>query len=194
MALPKHETHALTQLLAATGSGDPEAQERLWQLVYNELHSMARAQIACERPGRTLQPTALVHEAYLKLMAVGDGNFENRRHFFAAAARAMQQVRVDDARRRSRIKRGGGIEADLLTPDSAVPALFDQDVAEVLALDEALASLQDEHLDLAEVVRLRYFAGLSDEETADAIGVSVRTVGNRWRMARAWLYDRLGGE
>ncbi|MBI5764497.1 MAG: sigma-70 family RNA polymerase sigma factor [Planctomycetes bacterium] len=194
MAPPTHSTHALTRLLAASVNGDSEARKRLWQLVYDELHSMARAQMACERAGRTLQPTALLHEAYLKLMAGGDGHFENRRHFFAAAANAMQQIRVDDARRRRRIKRGGGTEPDRLNADSMEPAQFEQDGAEVLALDESLARLQDEHPDLAEVVRLRYFAGLSAEETADVIGVSVRTVANRWRMARAWLYDRLGGE
>lgn len=188
--------HHVTQLLAALGHGDLSARDKLLQAVYEELHRMARAQMAREAPGRTLQPTALVHEAYLRLFpkcsatATGDdAGFTNRRHFFGAAARAMQQIRVDDARKRGRLKRGG--KEHRMEAYAMPPPVFEQDPAEVLALDEAMAGLQEQHPELAEVVRLRYFVGLSLDETAEVIAVAPRTVGNRWRLARAWLYDAL---
>jgi RNA polymerase sigma factor (TIGR02999 family) len=139
-----------------------------------------------------------VNEAYLKLFGNGIANateggcatFENRRHFFAAAARAMHQIRLDDARKRRRLKRGGGLAVARTDED---PAVFDHDQVDVLALDEALAKLSDERPELVELVRLRFFVGLSLDESADVLGVSRRTVANRWRLARAWLYGALDG-
>ena len=191
---------SLTQLLTASASGDAKAREGLWALVYHELRQMAHAQMAREPAGRTLQPTALVNEVYLKLIGGGNGGFENRRHFFGAAARAMQQFRVDDARRHGRIKRGGGrhdspnFGADALEAAPAVSGFFEQNPEEVISLDEAMRGLGEAHPELAEVVRLRYFAGMSEQETAQALGIAVRTVGNRWRLAKAWLFDKLGGD
>lgn len=184
-------THLVTQLLDAVGRGEGGAADRLWSLVYDELRGMAAGQMGQEGGPRTLQPTALVHEAYVRLMASGDATFENRRHFFAAAARAMQEIRLDDARRRGRLKRGGGRRAGVLSEE---PIALDQDPAEMLAVGEALGKLQAEHADLAEVVRLRYFVGLTADEAAEVLGVVPRTVANRWRLARAWLYEAMKGE
>jgi RNA polymerase sigma factor (sigma-70 family) len=259
------EDHLITRLLAAVGRGDAAARERLWALIYDELRAIARGQLARERAGHTLQPTALVHEAYLRLMGssadgvvercdggrtdagpqhdtdgavesddgpppdaesgaasslAGNGTpaagspagvFANRRHFFSAAARAMRCIRIDDARKRNRQKRGGGrgsgasvgpwvpASAGATTPGgesgraagTEEPAVFDQDHAEVLAVDEALTRLETEHPRLAEMVTLHYFAGLTLSETAAAMGLSARTVDNHWRYARAWLHREL---
>jgi len=190
-------THVLTRLLDAAGNGDLAAREQLLEAVYGELRQIAAAQMASERPGRTLQPTALVHEAWLRLMA-GNGNpagpgatFANRRHFFAAAANAMRRIRIDDARSRNRLKRGGpGLHrsttgaighGDHWTQSGATDPVDD------LALDEALTKLEHERPDLAEVVKLRYFAGLNIDQTAELLGVTSRTVDNRWQLAKAWL-------
>lgn len=157
-------------------------------IVYDELRALAYRQMADEAGPRTLQPTALVHEAYLRLLAGGDGTFENRRHFFFAAARIMRQIRVDDARKRKRLKRGGGDKAGGLKED---PAVFDDDPAEILAVDEALQRLEAIEPRKAEVVKLRYFAGLSIEECAETLGVSPRSVDNDWYYAKAWLHREL---
>ena len=138
--------------------------------------------------GRTLQPTALIHEAYLRLMGAVDGEFANRRHFFAAAARVMRCIRIDDARRRGRLKRGGGDSPGSLEDE---PPMFDQDPAEVLAVHEALDRLEERHPEQAEVVMLRYFASMTVAETAVAMEVSPRTVNKEWRLARAWLHREL---
>jgi len=192
-----HETHAVTQLLDAVRTGDPAAADRLWQAVYQELHRMAEAKMAREANLQTLQPTALVHEAYLRLCVGGEGRFENRRHFFAAAARAMHQICVDYARQKGSIKRGGEtsksqkVKTPKLEDAAADAAVVDRDPTEVLAVDEALQRLADEDAELVEVVRLRYFVGLGLDETAEVLGVSRRTVAYRWRLAKAWLYDAL---
>lgn len=178
----------VTQLLAAAGRGDPRASSRLWTVVYEELRQLARRQLANEGPGCTFEPTTLIHEAFLRL--VGDEPIEwvNRRHFFAAAARAMRHIRIDDARRRGRVKRGGDRQA---RPAGDELASFDNDPMEVLAVDEALKKLEQVAPRQAEVVMLRYFAGLSVDETAQALEVSPRTVDYEWRFARAWLHREL---
>lgn len=182
----------VTQLLAAAGQGDTAARERLWGLIYAELHELAGKQMAREAPGRTLQPTALVHEAYMRLFGREQGAYANRRHFFAAAARAMRRIRIDDARKRKRMKRDGGQQPVPGLERSA--AVLEPDPAEVLALDEALARLEETHPRMAEVVSLRYYAGLSVDDTAEAIGVSPRTVDSDWQFARAWLHRALKDE
>ena len=178
----------VTQLLAAVGQGDTSAQDRLWALIYDELHSVAQGQLAAEGGGRTLQPTTLVHEAYLRLVGDEDAQWANRRHFFAAAAQAMRRIRIDDARKRNRQKRGGGRRPGRMVSE---PPVFDQDPAEVLAIDEAVSKLEQIDPRKAEVVLLRYFTGLTVAETAEVLGVSPRTVDNEWRFARAWLRREL---
>ncbi len=188
--MAEEPTRLITRLLAGAGRGDEEARCHLLEAVYNELRRMAQAQMAREASGRTLQPTALVHEAYLRLFSTNNGRFENRRHFFAAAAQAMHRICVDDARRRKRLKRGGGFSANKSNEEIPV---FDHDGVEILALDEALATLSKERPELVELVRFRFFVGLSLDETAEVMNVSRRTVANRWRLARAWLFGALGG-
>ena len=179
---------AITELLAAVVQGQPGAESRLWSRIYDELYAMARRQMAREPGGRTLQPTALVHETYLRLAANEPVHWANRRHLFGAAARAMRRIQVDAARRRMRAKRGGDQQR---VPLDHVELTFDQDPAELLALDEALSRLEKHDPRQAQVVLLRYFAGLSIEETADTLGVSATTVEGDWRYARAWLYREL---
>lgn len=191
------ENHIVTRLLYAVRTGSKGAAEELWKAVYQQLYVMAAARMAEERGPRTLQPTALVNEAYLRLFG-GNDHFENRRHFFSAAARAMHQILVDDARRRGRLKRGGAAttQSSALAADGQgddMPGTGDLDPAEVLAIDEALARLGQEQPDLVEVVRLRYFVGMTLDETAEALAVSRRTVATRWRLARAWLHEALAG-
>lgn len=182
----------VTQLLDDVGRGDPSALARLWELVYEELHRLAEAQVWREGAGWSLQPTALVNEAYMRLMVDGDGSFQNRRHFFAAAANAMRRIRVDYARRQGAMKRGGALDRE--DADKADLADFESDPLEILDLDAALTRLEQERPMLSEIVQLRYFAGLSVDETAELLEVSPRTVDNRWRLARAWLFDALSGD
>lgn len=178
-----------TQLLNAIGDGDLAAAEELLPLVYVELRRIARARMANERPGHTLQPTALVHEAYLRL--VGDAEIEwvDRRHFYAAAARSMRRILIDRARRVARQKHGGDLQRDVFADDLA----SEQPRAdELLALDEALAGLEARDSTMAEIVKMRFFAGLTIAETAKVLDVSSRTVNRQWLVARAWLADRIG--
>lgn len=213
--MAKHLTHQVTQLLDAVGQGEAGARDRLWELIYLELRQLARSELAREAPGRAAQPTTLVHEAYLRLVGSGNGHFQNRRHFFGAAAKAMRRIRIDDARRRRRIKRGGpgignadpgcannGIRAgsapfcaDGLDGASVEdgPAIFDDDPLETLALDEALAKLERENPRAAEIVELRFFAGLTVDQAAEIMGLAPRTVELEWRATRAWLYGQLSG-
>ncbi len=178
----------VTQLLAAAGRGDAAAHEKLWSMIYDELHGLAQHQLDDEATGHRRQPTSLVHEAYLRLTAGQEVQWASRRHFFTSAALAMRRIRLDDARKRRSLKRGGGQSLGLLAEEAAV---FDQDPTEVLAVDEALCRLEQENPRQAEVVTLRYFAGLTGDETADALGISSRTVDNEWRVARAWLHREL---
>lgn len=184
--------HDVTQLLDAVGAGDADAKARLWELVYSELRQMAAAHVAREghgrQPGRGVQATTLVHEAYLRLFGGDNGHFSSRRHFFGAAAQAMRRIIVDDARMRGRLKRGGGRARATLEFE---PATLDGDPLEALALDDALAQLERHHPRAAEVIQLRYFTGLTVDQTAELMGIAPRTVDAEWSMARAWLYRLL---
>jgi RNA polymerase sigma factor (TIGR02999 family) len=177
------------------GAGDARAAGELLPLVYAELRRLAARELAGERPGQTLQPTALVHEAYLRLVGKGGAGprWEGRGHFFAAAAEAMRRILVEAARRKGRLKRGGGRRRIDLRHVEAVAAGPSEDL---LALDEALEQLAAEDAPKAELVKLRFFAGLSEAEAARCLGVSRATAARHWAYARAWLYDRLstGGD
>ena len=179
----------LTLLLKAACSGDPQAHTRLYEAVYAELRRLARASFRRESPGHTLQPTALVNEAFLRLAPAC--SFENRRHFFGAAAEAMRRILVDHARQRGAGKRGGGLERVTL---SGVDVAGDDALVDVLAVDSALTELGASRPRLAELVSLRCFAGMSIEEAAQALDVSPATAKRDWAFARAWLAERLGAD
>jgi len=185
----------ITGLLAAARQGNGDAAQRLMALVYDELRAMARRQLRYRRPGQTITTTALVHEAYLKLVDQHGATWEDRSHFFSVAALAMRHILVDSARRRVAKKRGGEdvrITLDELRlggePDAEARAV------EVLAIDRALTSLAALNERLSQLVELRFFAGLTEEETAEAMGTSERTVRRDWRKARAFLFQALGGQ
>ena len=177
-----------TQLLDAAAAGDRQAAADLLPLVYDELRKLAAARMAAEKPGHTLDATALVHEAYLRM--IGDQHFDGRGHFFAAAAESMRRVLVNHARDRSRMERGGGkhrVDLDRLTGAAAAP---DDDL---LALDDALDRLEKEFPAAAELAKLRFFAGMTLGDAADAMGIPRRTADRHWAFARAWLADELAG-
>jgi RNA polymerase sigma factor (TIGR02999 family) len=180
----------ITQLLAAVSSGEPQAAEKLLPLVYEELRQAAARQLARERPGQTLQATALVHEAYLRV-AGGAELWENRRHFFAAAAEAMRRILVERARRKRRVRHGGDHRRVELDADE-IP--IETPAVDLLALDEVLDRLAAEDPPKAELVKLRFFAGLSEQEAADVLGISRATAARHWAYSRAWLFDRLRDE
>lgn len=181
----------LTQLLVAIGQGDSQATAQLLPLVYDELRRLARVHMANERAEHTLQPTALVHEAYLRLIGDGDPGWDARGHFFAAAAEAMRRILIDHARTKKSLKRGG--QRQRIELDDAAPiALPCQDVDELLDLDAALERFAKEDAEKAELVKLLYFAGLKLEEAAAAQGISRTTAYRRWLYARAWLRDAIG--
>ena len=199
----------VTRILSQIESGDPTAAEHLLPLVYDELRKLAAARLAREKPGQTLQATALVHEAYLRLVAnqgpgttsqepaepsVAPGSqlpapgWDSRGHFFAAAAEAMRRILVDAARMKGSLKRGGNLgRIDL--PQITQPS--SEEPLDLLALDEALTRLEQEHPEKAQLVKLRYFAGLSLEQAAAAAGISRATAERRWAYARAWLFGHL---
>lgn len=180
----------VTELLQAMRRGDPEAADRLLGLVYQELRQMAGRMLAREAPGQTLQPTALVHEAWLRMVGQGQEAPTGRAHFFAVAAEAMRRILVEAARRRRALKRGGGAARVELQEGCAVA---DPPADEVLAVHEALDALAVEDSVAAELVKLRYFVGLTMEEAAAVVGLPVRTAERRWAFARAWLRRRLQG-
>ena len=179
----------VTQILNAIEQGDPEAAADLLPLVYDELRKLAAVRIAEEKPGQTLQATALVHEAYVRLVG-GDQpqDWSGRGHFFAAAAEAMRRILVEAARRKQTEKHGGDRVRVELPGDVAAPEGLSDDL---LALDDALAALGRHDPDAARLVTLRYFAGLSHQDAADAMGISRGTADRLWALARAWLYRRL---
>jgi RNA polymerase sigma factor (TIGR02999 family) len=181
----------ITQILCAIEQGDPRAAEQLLPLVYEELHRLAAQKMAQERPGQTLQPTALVREAYLRLVASAqpDPRWDSRRHFFAAAAEAMRRILVESARRKRRIKHGEGrIRIDL--EDCCSPA-ESADEVDLIALDEALSRLSADAPAKAELVKLRFFGGLTMVEASEVLGVSLTTAERYWTYARTWLYAEL---
>jgi RNA polymerase sigma factor (TIGR02999 family) len=172
----------VTQLLEAARRGDQHAAAELLPLVYTELRKLAAVKLASEKPGQTLDATALVHEAYLRL--VGDQLFDGRGHFFAAAAEAMRRILVEQARRRKSLKRGGGADRERVEPDQIASPTPDE---ELLALNDALDRFAEQHPEKAELVKLRYFAGLTADQAADALGISPSTADRHWTFARAWL-------
>jgi RNA polymerase sigma factor (TIGR02999 family) len=182
----------VTGILSAIERGDPHAAEQLLPLVYDELRRLAAQKLAQEKPGQTLQPTALVHEAYLRLVDEEQARHWNSRgHFFAAAAEAMRRILIETARHKHRRKRGGALQRqDLATVDLAVP----ERPEEVLALDEALQALADHDSRAAEVVKLRFYAGLALPEVAELLGISPRTADRLWAYARAWLHQAIHGD
>jgi RNA polymerase sigma factor (TIGR02999 family) len=171
----------------------PEMQPaaELLPLVYAELRRLAAALAGRLPPGQTLTPTALVHEAYLRLVGTRDPGWEGRRHFFGAAARAMRDILIEQARRKATTKHGGGAQRVELTEGLAV---IEPPAADLLAVDEAIQRLQQEKPHLAEIAMLRYYAGLSADETAAVLGISASTLAREWRFARAWLARRLGSD
>jgi RNA polymerase sigma factor (TIGR02999 family) len=180
----------ITQMLNAIDQGDPHAASQLLPLVYDELRRLAAHRLAAEGPGHTLQPTALVHEAYVKLVGPNPQHSWNGRiHFFAAAAEAMRRILIDHARRKHRARRGGGIRRVELEDIAVVAESGGAD--ELLALDEALAQLASADPRKAELVRLRYFVGLTLEQAAELLGISRATADRHWAFARAWLYDAI---
>jgi RNA polymerase sigma factor (TIGR02999 family) len=181
----------VTHLLIAIERGDPDALGQLWLLVYDELRRLAGAQLAREKAGHSLDATALVHEAYLRLAADAEARFANRRHFFATAAQAMRRILVENARARGRAKRGGGRRRehpDLDALDAAAPA------EDLLALHDALEQFAAHDPVKAKLVELRFFAGLTLEQAAECLDISLSTADRAWRYARAWLYAAMAGD
>jgi RNA polymerase sigma factor (TIGR02999 family) len=183
----------VTQILSQIESGDPTAADQLLPLVYEELRKLASARLAHESPGQTLQTTALVHEAYLRLVS-GERvpEWDGRRHFFAAAAEAMRRILVEQARRKQSIKHGGKLRRVDLDDQSFVDD--ERSGEELLALDEALVKLEDHDPRAAQVVKLRYFVGLTLDDIADVMQIGRRTADRLWALAKAWLYEELSEE
>ena len=184
----------VTEILSAVAQGDPQAASQLLPLVYDELRQLAAHRLAHKTPGQTLQPTALVHEAYLRLVGdAGGHDWDSRGHFFAAAAEAMRRILVENARRKGRRKRGGDLtrcNLDAVAEQVAVPETRE----DLLALDEALTRLAAVDPQAAQLVQLRYFAGLSIPDAAQTLGVSPRTADRLWAFARVWLLREISGE
>jgi RNA polymerase sigma factor (TIGR02999 family) len=180
----------VTRILSAIERGDPQAAGELLPLVYDELRRLAARRLAREKPGHSLQATALVHEAYLRLVGAQDPGWAGRAHFFSAAAEAMRRILVESARRKASLKRGEGlVRVDIDAVDVAAPGRSD----DLLALDEALSALALVEPQTAELVKLRYFTGLTNKQAAEVLAISPRTADFRWAFARAWLLDKLEG-
>ena len=183
----------VTQFLSQIESGDPAAADQLLPLVYNELRKLAAARLAQEKPGQTLQATALVHEAWLKLVGPTGAaqSWDNRGHFFAAAAEAMRRLLVDNAQRKKSLKRGGDLQRVSL--GDVDPAIQPAD-ENLLALNEALDELARTEPQTAELVKLRYFVGLTNSESAEILGISPRKANTLWSYAKVWLHERIQGD
>ena len=178
----------VTRILTAIEQGDPQAADELLPLVYEELRKLAASKMAGEAPGQTLQPTALVHEAWMRLAGNENPKFANRTHFFAAAAEAMRRILIDKARRKRALRHGGG-QQRVEFENLAVAAPGDDD--QLLAVNDALDKLVAQNKVEAELVKLRYFVGMTLEEAAGVLGISTRTADNYWAHARAWLFREL---
>ena len=179
----------VTRALSSIEAGDAQAAEQLLPLVYDELRKLAKARLAREKPGQTLQATALVHEAYLRLVGGSpDQPWNGRGHFFAAAAEAMRRILVEQARRRGAIKRGGHADRETLDPASIIASAPDE---RLLAIHDALDELADADAQAATLVKLRFFGGMTTSEAAEALGLSVRSAHDIWAYARSWLHRRL---
>jgi len=178
----------VTQILGRTQAGDPQAAEELLPLVYAELRRLAAHKMANEAPGQTLQPTALVHEAWLRLVGNQNQKWNGRAHFFGAAAEAMRRILVENGRRKRAVRHGGGqAKLDLQEIELAAPAPDD----ELLAVNDALEKLAVRDRKKAELVKLRYFVGLTTEEAAEVLGISVPTADRWWNFSRAWLFEEM---
>ncbi len=189
MSEPRSEPrNDITQMLIAHGQGDHDAFDRLLPLVYEDLRRIAHRQLRRSRPGETLNTTGLVHEAYLKLVDQSRASWQDRSHFFAISARAMRQIIIDYARLRLADKRGGGQIHDPIDENMAA---IEQQADWLLAIDEALSRLAELDARMAKVVECRFFAGLTEEETAEALQISVRTVQRDWLRARSWLREAM---
>jgi RNA polymerase sigma factor (TIGR02999 family) len=178
----------ITRILNAIEQGDPKAADELLPLLYEELRLLAARKLSHEPPGQTLQATALVHEAYLRLIEGADQDWNSRGHFFKAAAEAMRRILVENARRKQRLKRGGNRERSVL--DEAVIAAAEPDI-DLLALDEALAKFEAIDPEKAHLVKLRYFAGLSLHQAAEILCISIATANRHWSYARSWLFQEI---
>jgi RNA polymerase sigma factor (TIGR02999 family) len=188
---PGQPVQDVTRILEAIRGGDMKAADELLPVVYDELRRLAARKLSYERPGQTLQATALVHEAYLRLVGSRDRGWENRQHFFCTAAEAMRVILVDRARRRQALRHGGGRERREL---DEVEAAVEPPCDDLLALNEALERLARMDGRKAELVKLRYFAGLTNEEAASALGISPSTAKRWWRYARVWLLQEISAE
>jgi RNA polymerase sigma factor (TIGR02999 family) len=178
----------VTRILEAVRQGDPTAADKLLPLVYEELRRLAAHKMAGQAPGHTLQPTALVHEAWLRLVGDEGAQFAGRAHFFAAAAEAMRHILIDSARRKQATRHGGGqVRVDFQDVDVAAPA----EDGELLAIHDVLDKLASEEPEKAELVKLRYFVGMTFEEAAAVMGISVATAKRNWAYARAWLFEEI---
>lgn len=186
----KPQQHEITQLLAEWSDGNQSALDELYPLVYEELHRLARRYMSRERKGHTLQTTALINEAYVRLVDQRNVHWANRSHFFAISAQIMRRILIDHARRHAYAKRGGGAQQVSL---EAVAIVANEKSAEIIRLDEALTTLAKMDPRRCHVVELRYFGGLSNEEIAGVLNVSENTVTRDWNLARAWLHQQLTG-
>ena len=183
------DTPDVTKLMERAGGGDAQAAAELLPIVYEQLRASAAKRMAAERANHTLQPTALVHEAYLRLVGDRQAAWEGRAHFYAAAAEAMRRVLIDYARARNRSKRGGDWQR--VTLDGLDPAEKSTPIEEIVSVDEAIRRMEERDPRMAEIVRLRFFAGLDVRDVAQALGITDRTVRRDWAVARAWLYRAL---